>query len=91
MIIKNISILSIKPSGSLFAFVSITVDLDGGEIALDSIGIYSRPEGEIALSFPTRKLKSGQNIPYFSFSETLKEELLEAVKKELEESGILSN
>ncbi|MFA6990469.1 MAG: septation protein SpoVG family protein [Candidatus Babeliales bacterium] len=59
--VSNIQIVPIRPCEGLVGFASLVFD---NSFYLGSIGIYTRPNGQFRLSYPTRKL-SNQNLPVF--------------------------
>jgi stage V sporulation protein G len=59
--VTDIQIIPIRPKDGLVAFTSFVFD---ESFYCSSIGIYTRPEGGYRLTYPNRKLPSG-NLPVF--------------------------
>lgn len=61
MKITDVNIIPIKPKGGLIGFANIVTD---GNLWLNSIAIYTRPDGTYRLLYPT-KLASGKALNVF--------------------------
>ena len=59
--VSNVQIIPIKPKDGLIGFASLIFD---NSFYFGSIGIYTRPDGSLRLTFPTRKI-SDQSLPVF--------------------------
>lgn len=56
MQISEVQVVPIKPSNGLVGFASCVID---GNLYLGSIGIFTRPQGGYRLTYPTKKMPSG--------------------------------
>ena len=55
MKISEVNIVPIKPSNGLVAFASVVVD---ESLYLGSLGVHSRPDGTLRITYPTKRLGS---------------------------------
>ncbi|MFA5128670.1 MAG: hypothetical protein WC445_01740 [Patescibacteria group bacterium] len=60
-IISEIQFYPVKPKDGLLGFVSFVLD---GKFWMGSVAVFSRPDGNYRLVYPTRKV-AGQNINIF--------------------------
>ena len=59
--ISEIQFYPVKPKDGLLGFVSFVLD---GKFWMGSVAVFSRPDGNYRLVYPTRKV-AGQNINIF--------------------------
>ena len=74
MRISEIQIIPIKPINGLVGFASFVLNND---LYLGSIGIYTRPEGDYRLTYPTKRV-GNQNINIFH---PINKKFAEAIEK----------
>ena len=84
-VISEVKILFLQRSTQVGGLVGFASCMYAG-LKLDSIGIISREDGGIRLSYPTRKLGNGQQFFYFyPTSNEVGEEIHEAVMMKYDE------
>lgn len=76
--VSNIQVVPINASDGLIGFVSFIYD---DNFYLGGIGIYTRPQGGIRLTFPTRSHYSGALNVYYPINKTIAEYLEQAVEE----------
>jgi stage V sporulation protein G len=62
MTLTEIQIVPLKPRNGLVAFASITYN---NQLSLNSIAIYTRPNGDFRLVYPTKTLPNGKILSLF--------------------------
>lgn len=88
MVITEINIVPIKPKDGLIGFANIVVD---GNLWLNSIAIYTRPDGTYRLLYPT-KLASGKALNvYHPINRTASNVIEQAIFEKCEEVFERSN
>jgi len=88
MVITEINIVPIKPKDGLIGFANIVVD---GNLRLNSIAIYTRPDGTYRLLYPT-KLAGGKALNvYHPINRTASNVIEQAIFEKCEEVFERSN
>ncbi len=79
--ITHISLRPCQQIGSLIGFCDIELE---NSLKLNNVGIHLLRNSQFNITPACRKLKNGVLIPYFDFSQELKTQILETVKKEID-------
>jgi DNA-binding cell septation regulator SpoVG len=72
--LTEIQIVPIKPTNGLVGFASLVYD---NSFYLGSIGIYTKPQGGYRLTYPTRKVATGN----FNIFHPINREVAEEIEK----------
>lgn len=80
--LSEIQIVPIRPHNGLVAFVSFVLDRN---LYLGSIGVVTRPNGGYRLSYPTKKVGTGDLNIFYPINKQFAEEVERRVIEKLEE------
>lgn len=80
--ISDIQVIPIRASDGLIGFVSFVYD---DNFYLGGIGIYTRPQGGIRLTYPTRTHTSGAISVYYPINKQIADCIEQAVYKKFQE------
>lgn len=76
--ISEIQVIPIKASDGLIGFASLVFD---NSVYLGGIGIYTRPQGGIRLTYPTRTHSSGSINVFHPINKMIADEIELAVEE----------
>ena len=80
--ISEIQVIPIKASDGLIGFVSFVFD---ESLYLGGVGIYTRPQGGIRLTYPTRTHSSGAINIFHPITKVVADEIELAVEEKFKE------
>jgi DNA-binding cell septation regulator SpoVG len=80
--ISEIQIIPIKASDGLIGFTSFVFD---DSLYLGGVGIYTRPQGGIRLTYPTRTHSSGSINVFHPINKVVADEIEFAVEEKFKE------
>jgi len=80
--VSDIQVAPINASDGLIGFASFVYD---NNFYLGGIGIYTRPQGGVRLTFPTRTHPSGALNVYYPINKPIAEYLEQAVEERFHE------
>ena len=84
--VSDIQVIPIKASDGLIGFASFVFE---DSFYLGGIGIYTRPNGGLRVTYPTRKHSSGGINVYHPINKSIADYIEQAVTKKFEQ--IISN
>jgi stage V sporulation protein G len=79
MVVSEVNITPVKPSGGLVAFASCVID---GQLYIGSLGVHKRLDGNgYRITYPTKKLGSRQLNYYYPISKIAGNAIEQAVSE----------
>lgn len=87
-ILNEIQIIPVKPCNGLIAFCSFVLHQ---EICLSSIAIYTKPEGNYRLVYPTKKVGKQSISLFYPINKKIGDQILGEVIKVFEDVVIIKN
>lgn len=80
--LSEIQVVPVKASDGLIGFASLVFE---DSLYLGGIGIYSRPQGGIRLTYPTRKHPSGCLNVFHPINKFVADDIEQAIEQKFEE------